>query len=59
MKKTLIARVPQKEPESTIYAKVPTALYEKAKKLLDSKDIEWKELIKAALEQFIDEQKGA
>lgn len=59
MKKTLTERIPPRENEQTVSAKVPVELYEKAKKLLKAKDIEWKELIRAALEQFIDEQKGA
>lgn len=58
-RKSLTERIPSKPEESTVSAKVPTELYEKVQKLLKANHTEWKALIKAALEQYVDEQKGA
>jgi hypothetical protein len=57
MKKLLTDRLPKKEERKLVQGRVNAALYEKVKAVLKTKNIEWQDLIEAALEQFLEEQK--
>ncbi len=57
MKKPLIDRITKKQKDLVlVQGRVPRELFDKVKKYLKEDNIEWQQLVQAALKQYIDER---